>query len=267
MNLIPKKTISRMVGGFARSACSKGLVPMFARHYQIDPNQAEMDIKDYSSLTDFFTRNLKPGLRPVVQGDKLLASPVDGVLSQAGPIDAGVLLQAKGVSYSVLELLGQDRDMAERFHAGSYFTIYLSPRDYHKIHAPIQGRVVRSTYVPGTLFPVNPFGVRAIKGLFTRNERLITYLNTHAGLVAVVKVGAIIVGSVKVTYCDVSTNLQGNRPETRVFEAGPNLDRGEEFGRFEFGSTVIVLCEKHVVPSLMTGERVLMGQEIGVFSL
>lgn len=262
VNLLPKKTISRLVGGFARSVFSKPLVPLFARQYKIDLDQALHGIEDYPSLTAFFTRELKHGLRPVVQAENLLASPVDGVVSQAGTVDAGTLVQAKGVNYTVLELLGQDLEMARRFDNGTFFTIYLSPRDYHRIHSPIRGRVLASAYIPGTLFPVNPFGVRAVKGLFARNERLITYLDSTAGLVALVKVGSTIVGSVKVNYAAVTTNLPGAKPEKTVVEDGPLVAKGDEIGRFEFGSTVIVLFEAKVEPKVAAGERVLLGQAI-----
>ena len=208
-------------------------------------------------------RKLRPGLRPVTDGEDVFVSPVDGVVSQAGQIQDGLLIQAKGTSYSVLELLGQDLEMAERFRTGTYLTIYLSPRDYHRIHTPVQARVVGATYVPGTLFPVNPFGVRAVKGLFARNERLVTYLDTGAGLLALVKVGAIIVGSVKVNYGAVTTGQPRGKLEKIIYRQGPLLAKGDEIGRFEFGSTVILLCETPIELEVRPGDRVLMGQAVG----
>ncbi|HWJ03280.1 MAG TPA: archaetidylserine decarboxylase, partial [Verrucomicrobiae bacterium] len=180
------------------------------------------------------------------------------------PITDGALIQAKGICYSVTELLGQDKEKADRFTNGSFVTIYLSPKDYHRIHTPLEGQVLSSTYVPGTLFPVNPFGVRAVKGLFARNERLITYLASKAGLIALVKVGATIVGSVKVNYGDETTNLPGGKLAMREYSPSPCLGKGEELGRFELGSTVILLFEPGRVQfNVREGERVLMGQQIG----
>lgn len=267
MKAMPKKSISRLVGGFARSRWSKSLIPLFVRHYSIDAGQAELTLERYPHLTAFFTRRLKSGLRPIAAGKDIIVSPVDGVVSQLGPITGGSLIQAKGVLYSVSELLGLDYDQARKFNDGTFITIYLSPRDYHRIHVPIDSRVKRSTYIPGTLFPVNPFGVRAVKGLFARNERLVSYLETPAGLVALVKVGATIVGSVKVNYSETTTNVRNSKLTTKDYPQGPTLAKGEELGWFEFGSTVILLFEPgrvslHVKP----GERVLMGQAIGELS-
>ena len=264
MTLLPKNYVSRLVGRFAGSRLSRRLIPYFARHFGINVEESEFAVKTYGSLTEFFIRKLKPGLRPVAQGDSVVVSPVDGVVSEFGPIKQGVLIQAKGVDYTVLELLGQDKERAQRFANGLFLTIYLSPRDYHRIHVPVAGQVVASTYVPGTLFPVNPFGVRAVKGLFALNERLITYLQGSAGLLALVKVGATIVGSVKVNYASLTTNVPRAKLLTSDYPNGPSYFSGEEVGRFEFGSTVILLFEPgKVALTLQTGDRVLMGQKIG----
>jgi phosphatidylserine decarboxylase len=264
MKLLPKRVVSRLAGSFARSSISKALVPWFARQYVIDHTQAEFPLEHYSSLTDFFIRKLKPGLRPIAEGDQVISSPVDGVVSQFGIIKECNLIQAKGINYSILELLGQDQARAESFNGGVFLTIYLSPQDYHRIHAPVSGNVTASTYVPGTLFPVNPFGVRAVKGLFARNERLVTYLNSTIGSVAVVKVGAIIVGSVKVNYAAAGTNIAGGKMETKEYPKGFELMKGEELGRFEFGSTVILLFQPgRVCLEVEAGQKVLMGQRIG----
>ncbi len=264
MHILPKNTVSRITGNFTRSRLSRPFIAAFIRYFQIDPAQAELNLESYQSLTEFFVRKLKPGLRPVAKGNDVLVSPVDGAVSELGPICDGTLIQAKGVNYSVLDLLGHDLEKARKFHQGTFLTIYLSPRDYHRIHVPVAGKVVGSTYVPGTLFPVNPFGVRAVKGLFARNERLITYLNSIAGLVALVKVGATIVGSVKVNYSKTATNVPRGKLERTEYKQGPVLAKGDEVGRFEFGSTVILLFEPgRVSLSVTSGERVLMGQEIG----
>ncbi|HEX3014962.1 MAG TPA: archaetidylserine decarboxylase [Desulfobacteria bacterium] len=160
---------------------------------------------------------------------------------------------------------GQDYEKARSYENGTFLTIYLSPSDYHRIHTPIAGEVRHSTYIPGTLFPVNPFGVRMVKGLFARNERLVTYLQSrNAGMVALVKVGAIIVGSVRVNYSDCTTNLPGGRLEKKDYPAGIRLAKGEELGRFEFGSTVILLFQPgRIRLDVCPGQRVRMGQAIG----
>lgn len=266
MQLIPKNTLSRVVGCLARSGISKSLIPIYARSFQINLGEAEKDFKEYPNLLEFFIRRLKPGLRPINEGSTTVVSPVDGRVAALGQIEKGKLFQAKDIYYTVSEVLGGDAAKAERYTDGYFLTIYLSPRDYHRIHMPLAGKVQGYTYVPGTLFPVNPFGVRAVKGLFAKNERLITYLETQAGEVALVKVGATIVGSVRVVYDGVGTNVAGGKLEHRDLPQGPNLVKGEELGRFEFGSTVILLFEPgkfELNPELEPGKSLQMGQAIG----
>jgi phosphatidylserine decarboxylase len=196
-----------------------------------------------------------------------VVSPVDGKVSQYGRIENGNLIQAKGVLYTAEELLGGDKERARRYDGGTFLTVYLSPTDYHRIHTPLAGTVTAYTYVPGTLFPVNPFGVRAVQGLFAKNERLITYFDTQAGEVALVKVGATIVGSVKVEYDEMAgTNIRGGRLESKTLANGPHYEKGDEVGRFEFGSTIILLFEPGRVElsSELHPEAVVrLGQRIG----
>jgi phosphatidylserine decarboxylase len=266
MNILPKKSLSRLVGNFARSTYSRFLIPTFAKQYQINLDEAEKTIDKYSSLTDFFIRRLKPGSRAIADGDEVIVSPVDGKVSVFGTIENGTLIQAKGVYFTVNELLGGDEDRASRYNGGQFMTIYLSPQDYHRIHTPLAGEITGYAYVPGTLFPVNAFGVRAVKGLFARNERVITYLNTEAGEVAVIKVGAIIVGSVKVNYSDITTNVRGGQVVKESLKGKKGIQKGDEVGRFEFGSTVILLFERDKVSfrkDLSEGEAVKMGSPLG----
>lgn len=244
MNLIPKNTISRLAGGFAKSSISRGFIPGYVKKFNINVAEAEKSIEEYPNLVEFFIRRLKPGLRPVDERLTSVVSPVDGKVSQVGPIREGQIVQAKGTSYTVADLLGGDTERARRYEGGTFLTVYLSPTDYHRIHTPLAGRVTAYTYVPGTLFPVNPFGVRAVQGLFAKNERLITYFDTEAGEVALVKVGATIVGSVKVEYdVKAGTNIKGGRLQHQELENGPVYGKGDEVGRFEFGSTIILLFE------------------------
>lgn len=267
MNLIPKNAISRLAGLFASSGFSRLFIPMYIRKFNINVSEAEKSVEDYPSLVEFFIRRLKPELRPIDAAPNAVVSPVDGKVSQGGPIERGQIVQAKGVTYTVEELLGGDRERAKRYEGGTFLTVYLSPTDYHRIHTPLAGKVTAYTYVPGTLFPVNPFGVRAVQGLFAKNERLITYFDTEAGEVALVKVGATIVGSVKVVYDEqAGTNIRGGRLESRELPNGPVMEKGEEMGRFEFGSTIILLFEPGRVQlsdRLRPETVVRMGERIG----
>lgn len=243
LSVLPKNALSRAAGRFARTRLSKAVVPGFARSFKINVDEAAKPMADYPTLVDFFCRELKPGARTVDIDPAVLVSPVDGRVAQCGRLDRGELLQAKGVTYTATALLA-DPAIAERYAGGYYLTIYLSPQDYHRIHTPAAGKVVGATYVPGTLWPVNAVGVAGVPGLFAKNERLITYLETDFGRIAVVKVGATIVGSVKVVY---DARLGTNRPRAQVEEHphldGPSLEKAAELGRFEFGSTVILLVE------------------------
>jgi phosphatidylserine decarboxylase len=167
--------------------------------------------------------------------------------------------------YSLLDLVNGDREMAERYQDGEFVTIYLSPQDYHRIHMPVGGKLVSASYIPGSLFPVNPFAVRNVSNLFARNERLITYAESQAGLVGIIKVGATIVGSVKVVYGDMTTNVPPRRAKKVPIPQGPRLAKGDELARFEFGSTVILLFEKGraKLRKFKQDEVVLLGQKIG----
>lgn len=267
MNLIPKNTISRLAGAFARSPFSRLFIPGYIRKFQINVDEAEKSVHEYPNLVEFFTRRLKEGLRPIAEGERTVVCPVDGKVSQMGRIEQGRLLQAKGVHYTVEALLGGDKERAKRYDGGTFLTVYLSPTDYHRIHTPLAGRVTEFLYVPGTLFPVNAFGVRAVAGLFAKNERLITYFDTAAGEVALAKVGATIVGSVKVEYDEkAGTNIRGGRLQREHLQNGPSYDKGEEIGRFEFGSTIILLFEPGRVElsDRLTPETVVrMGESIG----
>ncbi|MBN2908689.1 phosphatidylserine decarboxylase [Polycladomyces sp. WAk] len=247
LHALPKKTISRWMGRFARSPVSKRFIPYYIKRFDINLSEVEKPWEEYESLMEFFVRRLKPGARPVDPSPDTVVSPVDGTISQLGTITRDTLIQAKGLDYRLEDLLGGDRERAKQFENGTFVTIYLSPRDYHRIHAPIKGRIQGLTYIPGTLFPVNTFGVRTVRGLFVRNERLITYLTSPAlGTVAVIKVGATNVGSVKVTYDpEIVTNQpRQNQLEKKSYDPEPELEKGQELGRFEFGSTVILLFEK-----------------------
>lgn len=249
------------------------------RLYGVDLSEAvETDPRRYPSFNAFFTRALRPEARPVASGAGDVACPVDGTVSEIGEIDDGRLLQAKGLRYTVEDLLGGGGDPrvpgAEAFHQGSFATLYLSPRDYHRVHMPLTGRLAGMVHVPGRLFSVQPGTVRAVPRLFTRNERVAAIFETEAGPLAVVLVGAIFVGAIETVWAGLVTPPRGRvltRVTYRVTAPDPGaeplvLPRGVEMGRFNMGSTVIVLFGPGAVewrPDLELGTTVRMGEAIG----
>lgn len=242
---LPRRSLSRAARRVVdvRSAMA---VRRFAAAYDIDLAEAEHPLEGYASVHDLFTRRLKPGARPVDPDPDVMVSPVDGALSAQGDVGAGDLPQAKGRTYGLAALLADDEAPA-RFARGSFATIYLSPRDYHRIHAPVDGEITGWTHVPGDLFPVNAAAVSHVDALFAKNERLVTHIRTERlGRVEVVKVGATIVGRVRASYApEVTTNVGGVRaPRTGALEPPRSVGRGEEIGVFEMGSTVIVVAER-----------------------
>jgi phosphatidylserine decarboxylase len=262
ISLLPQKRISALAGYAGRSSLSRWYIKHYARQFNINLDEVEKPVHEYENLTEFFTRKLKEGARPVDMAEDTAVSPVDGVVSQLGKIQRGSLIQAKGINYTVADLLG-DAKAAERYHNGRFATIYLSPKDYHRIHMPLEGTVTESVYIPGRLFPVNDIGVGHVSGLFTKNERVITHAQTVAGNMALVKVGAFIVGSVKVSYSDLKRNWKQHVKQS--FEP-VHYQKGDEIGLFEFGSTVILLFEEgsfEFDSHIKEGSTVVMGQKIG----
>ncbi|HSP18231.1 MAG TPA: archaetidylserine decarboxylase [Myxococcaceae bacterium] len=231
----------------------------------MDMTEAELDLRGYRRFSDFFSRGLRPGARTVDPGQGAVVSPVDGVVSQAGTLDAGSCPQAKGIHFPVEKLL-DDAELAERFaNGGAYTTLYLSPRDYHRVHAPVEGSIVSSRYLPGELWPVNPPTVRNRDALFCLNERLVTVMDTAVGRCAVVKVGATCVGRIRAAYDDRLTHA-GQAAGLRTYFPPKPVPRGAELGRFEMGSTVILLFEPGRVvwdAAMRPGAVVRMGQRIG----
>lgn len=261
--LLPKQLLTTWMGRLSareRGALTAWMIRTFIRRYGVDMAEAaEPDPTAYPTFNAFFTRPLRAGVRPIASS--AWVSPVDGTVSQLGPITDGRLIQAKGHTFSLNQLLGGDRPLAETLHDGSFATLYLAPRDYHRIHMPRAGALVSMRYVPGALFSVNPRTARGVPGLFARNERVICRfadLNGRQGDFVMVLVGATIVGSIETTWHGVVTpprsdtvrtwiypiegSLPSNRSSATPGSALPvRLDRGEEMGRFALGSTVIVL--------------------------
>ena len=265
---LPKGSYGRAVGFLARRSLPRSLrVKMyraFAARYGINLDEVERPLEEYPNFDAFFTRHLRSGARTVDPDPDVAVSPVDGAVVEAGAVASGRLIQAKGIDYTLRGLL-VDEDMTARFGGGSYVTIYLAPRDYHRIHAPADGAVVGYRHIPGAFFPVNPPSVQHVAGLFARNERLVTYLRTRFGCIAVVKVAATGVGHVTVTY-DAQAQTRRSRRTRRVDYPKPvPVSKGEELATFHLGSTVIVLFEhgRVALAPLERGQRLLLGQPLG----
>ncbi|RNB61460.1 phosphatidylserine decarboxylase [Brevibacillus gelatini] len=261
---LPQNAMSRTMGKITASRFSRLAIQRYIRHYKIDASIIEKPVTEYRTLKEFFTRRLKAGARPIAPGHDVIVSPVDGTVSQLGDICEGTLIQAKGKEFSVTELLGGSEEEAKRYYGGKFITIYLSPRDYHRIHMPVAGNLVRYSYLPGRLYPVNRLGIENVDRLFARNERLVTYIKTKGlGDMALVKVGALFVGSVKVVYNTATTNIKHGRQTTEPIEGTPHYEKGDELGWFEFGSTVILLLESSQIKwaeGVEKGKSLLMGQ-------
>jgi phosphatidylserine decarboxylase len=245
--LFPKRALTRFAGWVAAGrwgALTTWIVRRFVAKYRVQMAEAaEPDIARYASFNDFFTRALAPGARPLAQADWVC--PVDGAISQLGSLigpAADRLIQAKGHSYSVQALLGGDAQAAARYHGGHFATLYLSPRDYHRIHMPCAGELRRMVHVPGDLFSVNPQTARGVPGLFARNERVVCEFDTPHGPLVMALVGATIVGSVATTWHGVVTPPRsGSVREWRYAKGEVALAQGQEMGRFLLGSTVVLV--------------------------
>jgi phosphatidylserine decarboxylase len=244
------------------------LIQEVVNRYAVDMFEAENPRPtSYASFNAFFTRSLKPDARPIATEAEAVASPADGKINQADYIRHGRLLQAKGHDFSLLQLLGGSYDLSSAFAEGSYTTIYLSPRDYHRVHMPVTGRLREMIFVPGTLFSVSEATTHLVPGLFARNERLICIFDTAVGPMAVILVGAIFVGSMETVWAG-EVRGPANEPTTWIYTGDQRiiLKKGEEMGRFNMGSTVITLFGRDRVswdPALQPGVRVRMGQKIG----
>lgn len=267
---LPAGALSRAWGFLVRRRRPKVAVGvakrLFVRAAGVDLSEAAAPITTFDSLEELFVRRLRPGVRRVDPSPVAVVSPVDAVVGACGTVEDGTLLQVKGRSYSLGRLL-DDEDEATRYEGGPYATFYLSPKDYHRIHAPVSGEVREARIVPGRLLPVFQESVDRIDELFARNERLITYLDTsEAGRVAVVKVGATMVGRIGVTYdLTARTNVAGGRTRHLRYDPGHAVKKGEEVGVFELGSTVVLVGERGRVAfdSLAPGEAVRVGSRIG----
>lgn len=269
-HLLPQHLLSRGMRAFARVRARpvKNLaIRAFLGMYPINLAEAEhTDPTRYESFNAFFTRALKPGARPVDASHGAVVSPVDGTVSQAGPIERDMLLQAKGIHYSVADLLGGDTALAARFDDGAFATIYLAPYNYHRIHMPLPGTLTHARFVPGDLYSVNRATAAQVPGLFARNERIACVFDTEAGPMAVVLVGALFVGSMSLAWTGEVTAAAGRRVYDLDTGNPPvTLEKGAELGRFNMGSTVVLLWPRGAVrleERLAPGAALRMGERI-----
>jgi len=243
-HLLPKQAITLLAGRIASAAAggvTTAIIRWFVRRYGVDMSEAaDPDITHYRTFNDFFTRALKPGARPIAGED--LVCPVDGAISQFGPIERGQIFQAKGHDYSSTALVGGDAALAAQFDNGSFATLYLSPKDYHRVHMPCDGRLLRMIHVPGALFSVNPLTARGVPGLFARNERVVCVFEGARGPFVLALVGATIVGSMATVWHGVVNPPRVRQlREWRYTDQTVTLKQGQEMGRFLLGSTVVML--------------------------
>jgi phosphatidylserine decarboxylase len=270
--LLPQHGLSACAYALTRSRApwlKNALIRAFVTHYQVNMQEAaQPDSTRYESFNAFFTRALRNGARPLSGNVHDFASPVDGAISQIGTLRDNMLVQAKCREYSVEALLGGDVESAGRFRGGAFATLYLSPRDYHRIHMPCDGQLAEMVYIPGRLFSVNPATTRQVDELFARNERVICYFDTNHGRIAVIMVGAIFVGSIETVWAGQVTPASSHRITRWNYGASPQgYDRGREIGRFNMGSTVIVLLEPariHWAETLHAGSAIRQGQSLGL---
>lgn len=272
--LLPQRLLTRIAYRTARLQrrwWTRRVIPWFIRRYGVDMDVAEQsDPRAYPHFNAFFTRALRHDARPIAAPPDAVISPVDGSVYQAGYAQRNRLLQAKGHAYTLENLLGGDAALAAQFHDGPFVTLYLAPRDYHRVHMPVAGRLRMMRYLPGRLFSVNRSTTLAVPGLFARNERLVTVFDTPAGPMALVLVGAMLVSAIETVWSGgIIHPGPGGTPRMWEYEDGDGalvLERGEEMGRFNMGSTVIVLFgrERVIWMQDMTPTRVVrMGQWLG----
>ena len=266
-HMLPQHGLSRLLGRFAasRNALVKNLlIESFRRLYRVDLGECVgQGAADYASFNAFFSRALRPGARPLPTLPTAIVCPADGAVSQAGPIDGGLLLQAKGRSYGLAQLLADDA-LAMALDGGVFATIYLAPRNYHRVHAPSRARLRRSAALPGRLFSVNAITERHVPGLFARNERLVLTLEAEFGVFALVLVGAMIVASIEAAWPNGPRSPYRQR-EDRAWE-DVRFERGDELGAFLLGSTVVALFPPGAVrlaQDVAPGRSVRMGEPLG----
>lgn len=265
--VLPHHFLSRIVYFLTRRQ-SRWVVPfikLFSKKFNVNLTEAaEQDLGNFATFNAFFTRELKADARPIDDTEEVLVSPVDGTVSECGAIKNGSIFQAKGHEYSLLTLLGDDEALADLFRNGQFSTIYLSPRDYHRIHMPCRGTLTHQIHVPGRLFSVAPFTVNTIPSVFARNERVVTVYKTDFGPMAMILVGAMNVAAIETVWDGLITPPKGKTVSTKLFDEHPiTLKKGEEMGRFNMGSTVIWLMSNAALKWIndpKNGDAVRLGE-------
>lgn len=271
-NLIPQHLLSRLLGKLANAKLgwlTHWAIQKFIAHYSVNMQEAKIsNVRQFKTFNDFFTRELKADARTLSSDPTVMISPVDGCVSACGKIKKDQLLQAKGAYFSLQDLLGGDAALASVFEDGQFLTAYLAPKDYHRFHMPISGKLKKMIYVPGKLFSVNASSVQKVPGLFSRNERVICIFDTEIGKLALIAVGAMIVGSIAMQWHGIVAP-QKNR-QMQIWDYDDQniiLNRGDEAGCFRLGSTVMLLCEKNKVQwssCLAAGVFLRLFDEIGL---
>ena len=264
---LPHHFISRITYKLTRieSFLVPKAIQLFSKAFKVNLEEAvNPDPKSYKTFNEFFTRELKPDLRPISLAK--IVSPVDGTISQFGKIENGILLQAKGINYSVEKLLGENSQRSERYQNGQFITIYLSPKDYHRIHMPCNGKLIEQTHIPGRLFSVANHTVNTVSGIFARNERVIASFDSEFGSMAMILVGAINVAAIETVWHGLITPPKGETITSKNYHKKViKLEKGQEMGRFNMGSTVILLFQDSAPQfskSLEVNQTVVLGQSL-----
>ncbi len=269
--VIPQHLLSRLVGKLAAShnrLIKNTFITWFVKQYQVDLSEAKIETANgFSTFNDFFTRELKEGRRDISRAPNTIASPADGAISEIGKVELGSLMQAKGQYYSLAQLLAGNAEQCNRYMDGVFATIYLSPKDYHRVHMPLDGTLKNMTYVPGDLFSVNQATANHIPGLFARNERLICEFSSPQGDFIMILVGAMIVAGIETVWAG---DVAPVKPVLKTTDfsnlKSVELKKGEEMGRFKLGSTVILLFQEKTAAfssTLENGSALRMGEDIG----
>ncbi len=270
--LLPAKMLTEFAGFLAKKELkfvTTFAIKLFSKAYGINLNQAQIsEARGFKTFNEFFTRQLKEGSRPICEDENAISSPSDGFLSQCGKIENNTLLQAKGHNFSLSTLLAKDKELAKHFEQGSYSIVYLSPKDYHRVHMPCDATLVKTIYVPGELFSVNPFLSHHIPDIFARNERLICEFDTKFGKMVQILVGATITGSLITTWAGcVNTKRLQDVKVVDYQNQNISFKKGDEMGAFALGSTVVNLFEKEICFEIERKQQaVQMGEKIAQFS-
>ncbi|TDF35700.1 phosphatidylserine decarboxylase [Alteromonadaceae bacterium M269] len=268
--ILPKHAISRLVGYLAAAeagSVTTKLIELFIKQFNVDMSEAaDPDPESYKTFNSFFTRELKAGVRPLCEGENTIAQPVDGAISQLGDVKQGRIFQAKGHDFGLTELLGGDPQLAAPFVGGKFATVYLSPKDYHRIHMPLDGTLTDMLHVPGDLFSVNPLTAENVPGLFARNERVVSLFDSPKGKFALVLVGATIVASIETVWSGTVAPLAPRQVQQWQYpsegEQAVHLNKGDEMGRFKLGSTIVLVFEPDMAEfeDFKAGDTTRMGE-------